>query len=261
MSATRLSVNKKFHLLQCRTHVWESHPEMIGHYRIIFVLSGQGRFILDREMQSYSTQGIIFLKPGQHPLFQEDKCTQILMTAFDTFLSDDYQRKKALTPDFADIYKQAENLCNSPRLVQGQILSNERDAETISFLIDQICFEMAQRPASFVKLIQGYIGLIVKILERNNFEIKKAKEKQQQQTLSTSIIEYIREQLEQKKNVRIPEMLMLFNISEEAANLCTLNQTGMSLRNFIFKYKTDLFKSRMLKIDIAEFSPYLRNPS
>ena len=257
MSAIRFSSHKKFHLLQCKTRVWESWPELLSHYRIIFIMSGEGRFILDRKIETYSPKGIIFLKPDQHPVFQDDKDTEVFVIAFDTYLSDEFQEKKAFSPDFADTYKQLENLCNKLRLHQGRPLTNERECETISFLVNEISFEITQRPASHVKMVKGSIDLIVTILARNNFETKKSEERNVQQTLADSIIEHLRNQLDQNKSIRVQELLLHFNISEEVANLCVLNQTGMSLRNFIFKYKSDLFKSRLLKVDVREFSPYL----
>ena len=257
MSAVRFSAHKKFHLFQCRTKVWESWPELLNHFRIVFILSGKGQFILDRKMYSYASNGIIFLKPDEHPIFQEDKDTEVFVIAFDTYLSEDFQKKKVHSPDFADTYKQAENLCSELRLQQGRPLNNVRESQTISFLINQISFEITQKPASHIKLTKGSIDLIMTILARNNFETKKTEEITSQQSLTDSIIEYLRNQLDQNKSVRVQELLLHFNVAEEVANLCVLNQTGMSLRNFIFKYKSDLFKSRMLKVDIEEISPYL----
>ncbi|WAC13991.1 hypothetical protein ON006_08505 [Dyadobacter pollutisoli] len=254
----KFSVRKKFHLFQSRTRIWETSPAQLDHYRIIFILSGEGQFILDGTMYSYTGHGIIILKPGQQPVFQEDNGTEIFMIAFDTYLSDNFQKKKAFSPDFADTYKLAENLCNGFRISQGHSIANERDSKTIHSLIRQITFEVAQRPASHIKLIRGSIEMIVTILARNNFETKKTEEKTSRQVLTEHMIEYLRNELHQNKSIRIPEFLFRFNVSEEVANLCILNQTGMSLRNFIFKYKSDLFKSRMLKVDVMELSAYLR---
>lgn len=259
MSSIKFSVRKKFHLFQSRTRVWETNPTQLDHYRIIFILSGEGQFILNGTMCSYSRNGILFLKPGQQPVFQEDKDTEIFVIAFDTYLEDDFQKKKKLSPDFADTYKLAENLCNGIRLSQGQSITNDRDSQTVNYLISQIAFEVTQRPASHVKLIRGSIEMIVTILARNNFESKKTEEKTSRQVLTEHMIEYLRNELHQNKSIRVPEFLFRFNVSEEVANLCILNQTGMSLRNFIFKYKSDLFKSRMLKVDVMELSPYLRH--
>jgi hypothetical protein len=257
----QFNAHKKYHLLQSKTKVWETHNELTPHYRMIFIRSGEGKFSLEGKLYDYVKQGVILLRPGQHPIFQEDDNAEIFVIAFDTWLADDFLQKKEFSPDFADTYKQAENLCNSIRLSQGRPLQNERDAQTVVYLINQILFEVTQQPTSHNKLIRGSIDLIVIILARNNFESKKIEEKTSQQHLADGIIGYLRNQLHENKNIRIPELLMHFNISEEVANLCVLNQTGMSLRNFIFKYKADLFKSRMLKVDIMELSPYLHPKS
>ncbi|MCF2502677.1 AraC family ligand binding domain-containing protein [Dyadobacter sp. CY107] len=257
MPPIKFTVRKRFHLLQCKTRTLDSGREHLAHYRLIFVISGEGKFVLNREIHSYSSGGVIFLEPDQQPMFQEDRGTEILMIAFDTHLAEDFQRKKAYSPDFADIYKQVENLCKNIRLIQGKPVKNDRDAQTVNYLVNQISFELSQQSSSFIKLIRSSIELIVTILARNNFECKKAEEKPLQHNLSESMIGYVKSQIQQNKSIRIGELLMKFNISEEAANLCMLNHTGMSLRNFIFKYKADLFKSRMLKMDISEFSARL----
>ncbi|MGN7887663.1 hypothetical protein ACN9ML_30305 [Dyadobacter endophyticus] len=244
-------------MLQSKTRVWETHNDLTPHYRIIFIRNGEGHFSLDGKLYEYAEQGIILLGPGHHPIFQEDVSAEIFILAFDTWLSDDFLQKKEFSPDFADIYKQAEHLCSSVRLTQGKPVQNERDAQTISYLINQILFEVTQQPTSHNKLIRGSIDLIVTILARNNFECKKVDEKASRQNLAEAIIGYLRDELHQNKSIRVPELLMRFNISEDVANLCVLNITGMSLRNFIFKYKADLFKSRMLKVDISEITSYL----
>ncbi|SKB51778.1 hypothetical protein [Dyadobacter psychrophilus] len=253
MSPVKFTVRKRFHLLQCKTRRLDSGQEHLAHYRLIFVLAGEGKFILNREIHSYVSGGVIFLEPDQQPTFQEDKGTEILMIAFDTHLAHDFQQKKAYSPDFADTYKQVENLCKNIRLSQGMRVKNDRDAQTVSYLVGQISFELSQQSPSFIKLIKSSIDLIVTILVRNNFESKKADEPLQQ-NLTESMIGYLKSQMQQNKSVRIGELLIKFNVSEEAANLCMLNHTGMSLRNFIFKYKADLFKSRMLKMDVSDFS-------
>lgn len=258
MSTIQFNAHKKYHLVQCKTRVWESGRELSEHYRIIFIRSGEGQFSLDGKLQAYTKHGVIFLRPEQHPIFQEDPDTEIFMIAFDTWLAEDFQQKKAFSPDFADTYKQAEHICESVRLTQGQPLKHERDAQTIVYLINQILFEVTQQPTSHNKLIRGSIDLIVTVLARNNFETKKVEEDTSAQNLAGAIVDYLRNQLHDNKNVRVPELLMHFNISEDVANLCVMNRTGMSLRNFIFKYKADLFKSRMLKVDVMEISTYLR---
>lgn len=257
MNTIQFNAHKKFHLLLSKTKVWETHNELTPHYRMIFIRAGEGKFSLEGKLYDYVKQGIILLKPGQHPIFQEDDDAEIFLIAFDTWLAADFLQKKEFSPDFADTYKQAENLCNSIRLTQGRPLQNERDAQTVVYLVNQILFEVTQQPTSHNKLIRGSIDLIVTILGRNNFESKTIEEKAGRQHLADGIIEYLRNELHENKNIRIPELLIRFNISEEVANLCVLNHTGMSLRNFIFKYKADLFKSRMLRVDIMELSPYL----
>jgi hypothetical protein len=256
MQPIKFSAYRKFHLLQSKTKVWESTPEHLSHYRIIYILSGNGMFILNGEMKNYVQHGVIFLEPGHHPVFQENDGTEILVIAFDTYLSEDFQKKKAYSPDFADTYKQVENLCRTVRLNQGEALHNERDAQAVAYLISQISFEFINQPASFLKLIKSGIEMLVTIFVRNNFEYKKASKPIQEQTLAETIVAHLKNELHQNKTIRVAELLMRFSISEEVANLCMINQTGMSLRNFIFRYKADLFKSRALKVKVSELSRY-----
>ncbi|MBE9464457.1 hypothetical protein ACFP1I_05280 [Dyadobacter subterraneus] len=257
MPAIKFNAHKKFHLLQSKTRIWESCNEQLEHYRIIFILSGQGKFILDGEICCYFQKGIIFLRPGQQPIFQEDKETEIFVIAFDTYLAEDFQKKKLFSPDFADTYKQAENLCNNFVLIQGRPIPNEREGKTITYMIVQILFELGQQPASHLKMIKGCIEMIVTVLARNNYRSQPAENQHKESELTESIIEYIKGELLQKKTIRIPNLLLMFNISEEVLNLYIMNRTGMSLRNFIFKFKADLFKAQMLKVDIGELVGYL----
>ncbi|MCE7064969.1 hypothetical protein [Dyadobacter sp. CY326] len=252
MTAIKFSAQKKFHLLQCKTRSLNERPEHLSHYRVLFVISGEGKFVLNHEIHSYCPQGVIFLEPEQKPLFQEDKVTEAFMIAFDTHLADDFQKKKALTPDFADTYKLAENICKNLRIRQGQPIRDERDAQMVHYLVNQISYELTQQPASYLKLIKSSIDLIVNILARNNYASKMADENSIQQFTADSMVTYLKTELERNKTIRVNELLSRFNISEEAANLCMLHSTGMSLRNFILKYKTDLFKSRLLKMDISQ---------
>ena len=94
-------------------------------------------------------------------------------------------------------------------------------------------------------------------MARNNIGTKKVKESIQERTLAESILEYLKNELHQNKNIRVNDLLVRFGITEELANLYLQNQTGMSLRNFIFRYKSDLFKSRLLKVNVSEISQYL----
>jgi hypothetical protein len=250
MSSIKFSVRNQFHLLFCKTRNWETSFEFASYYRLVFVIAGDGRFILNHQLHSYCQGGIILLKRNEIPVFQEDMATEVLMIAFDSpKRSSGGSRHVA---EFAETYKQMENIFENLRIRQGKQVCNERDAETVRFLARQITFELAQQQASFLKLIKGSIALIVNTLTRNNFEFGKAEEPDAQQKLSDELVEHLKAELESRKTIRVAELLMKFNISEEAANLCMLNSTGMSLRNFIFKYKTDLFKSRTLKMKISQ---------
>jgi len=257
MPPIQFNAHKRYHLLKSTTRLWESCGEQRKDYRLIFILSGKGKFILDGQIHAYQPKGIIFLQIEQQLLFQQDKETEIFVIAFDTYLADDFQKKKQFSPDFADTYKQAEHLCTALQLTQGQPVSNQKDSQTVSFMISQILFELGQQPASHLKMIRGCIELIVTVLARNNFKHSKIHSKPLENDLTDAIVEHLKEELLQNRTIRIPNVLLKFNISEDVANLCVLNRTGMSLRNFIFKYKADLFKARMLKRDVMEFASYL----
>jgi len=258
MTAIRFSAHKRFHLLKTKTRVWEPGIELIEHHRIIIILSGQGKFILDGSIYTYTPNGTVVLKARQKPVFQEDKETEVFVIAFDTHLAEDFQRKKLFSPDFADIYKQAENLCNTVRLTQGKPIANKQDEKTVTFLISQLLFEIGQQPVAHLRVVKDCISMLVTVITRNNFESKKAEDSHCQDPLTESILNYLENELRSGKTVRIAHLLLMLNISEEVANLCIINRTGMSLRNFIFQYKADLFKARMLKVDVADIAPYIQ---
>ncbi|MCF2489163.1 hypothetical protein [Dyadobacter sp. CY347] len=249
MSSIKFTVRKQFHLLLCKTRNWEASYEFASHYRLVFVTGGDGQFILNYEMHNYCQGGVILLKPDEMPVFQEDISTEVLVIAFNSPARADVAENHM--SEFAETYKQVENIFKNLRVRQGKPVSNERDADTIRYLVEQITFELTQQQALFLKLIKGSVALIVNTLARNNFEFRKAEEPEAQLKLSEALVEHLKNELRNGKTIRVPELLMKFNISEEAANLCMLNSTGMSLRNFIFKYKTDLFKSRTLKMDVS----------
>jgi hypothetical protein len=252
MSGISLRINKEYSILQIKTKTWETTPADLEKYRLIFILTGNGHFVLDRNMFPYKQNGFIGLKPGERCIFQEDPETEILQISFDKPQDAASQQKKVIMSRFPETYKKAEKLCNNLLLSPGQNLRHERDDETIRFLIQQISFEMAQKATSHIKMITGSIEMILTILTRNNFPIRKTKDKESEQTLADSIVAYLCQELQQKKNIRIAELLDRFGVSEELANLCVLNKTGMSLRSFIVKSKTDLFKSRMTKMDLTQ---------
>ena len=257
MPPIQFNAHKRYHLLKSTTRLWESRSDQHKDYRIIFILTGKGKFILDGRIHAYQPKGVIFLKIKQQLIFQEDKETEIFVITFDTHLAEDFQKKKQFSPDFADTYKQAEHICSASQLIQGQPIPNQKDSKTISFMIDQILFELSQQPASHLKMIRSCIEMIVTVLTRNNFKHSKMQDKPLENDLTEAIIEHLKDELLQNRTIRIPGVLLKFNISEDVANLCVLNRTGMSLRNFIFKYKADLFKARMLKRDIMELASYL----
>ena len=99
MSSLKFSARKAFHLLQCKTRNWEASYEHTPDYRFVFVLAGEGRFILNHEIHSYCQGGIIFLQPGELPVFQEDMVTEVLVIAFEPY--SDAENKRSYT-DFSE---------------------------------------------------------------------------------------------------------------------------------------------------------------
>jgi len=259
MPAVKFSAHKRFHIIKSTTRLWDTSTELIQHLRFLYILSGEGHFSLDGKIYSYCPKGIILLRVGQKPVFQQDNETAVLVIAFDTFLSEDFLKKKSFSPDFADTYKQAEHLCEMPLLTLGLPVPNKQDRVAIANLTGILLGEIQQKPAHHIKLIRSCIEMIVTLLGRNNIRYLEKEQNPHEDTLAEMIIEHLTGELLLNKPVKIPDLLIKFNSSEDVVNICIQNRTGMSLKKLILRYKTDLFKSRMLKMDIITLTPYLQH--
>jgi AraC-like DNA-binding protein len=258
MPEFKFNAHKRFHIVRSNTHAWEPSQELTQHNRFLFILSGEGILNLDGQRYAYLPQGVILLKPDQRPVLQENTLTELFVIAFDTFLAEDFQQKKSLYPDFADIYKQAEHICEEAVLEQGKQIPVQKDVAAIDNLISLMSEELMQRRDHHYKIVRNCIEMVVNILMRNNIRCHKHGQSDKEDELCNQLIQYITSEILNNRTVKISDLQIHFNVSEDVINICLLNRTGMSFKKFIRKYQLDLFKSKMLKTDLSFLAPYLQ---
>lgn len=256
MPQFKYTANKRFYIVRSKTHIWEPSAEHIEHTRFLFILSGSGVFNLDGKRYSYMPQGVILLKPGQRPTFQENDKTELFIIAFDTRMAEDFQKKKALYPDFADIYKQAERICECAVLQQGKPIPVANDQNTIDYLISLMSHELMQRRDHHYKIVRTCIEMMVTIVNRNNILYQEENQPDQEEDFTELLLKYITDEVLENRTVKISDVQIKLGVSEDVINISLLNRTGMSFRKFIRKVKIDLFRAKMLNADLTSTTLY-----
>jgi AraC family L-rhamnose operon regulatory protein RhaS len=247
-----LSVYNKFNLVVCDSREWEKVQSQYDFFKIAFVLEGKGTLVLKGDVYTYEKDSFFLIGPGVNHSFSSKEKTRLFVITVSLLASGKTKRKPTNISPYYDLLKQVETIFSHRNFTQGKVIENATDRKFTSQLIEQIAFEMQHRPDSYKAVIKSSVFLLVHVVTRN-IEDAGLDEKNDYKWEVDQIIQYIKEHIHDNQKLKIEVISNKFGLSPDCINENLRVLTGSSLKKYILNYKTDLFKSRLLHIDVNEF--------
>lgn len=244
-----LNIHNKCILASLEANELKSLCPYTDRLRVILILEGYGKAMLDKIPYSYQKDSIFILRAQQNISFQMFERTK-MFTIISGLSPKSALKEKPYVTTFSTMFSQIESLVSNKSFVQGKIIERSIDRESASQIIKLITHEMQNRPASYKEIIRNSVFTLIHMLDRNIQYVRKHIPVRQFHPETDRIMEYIKRQLKLNNKFDIQEVASSFNVSEECVNESLIAKTGFTFKKFIVKYRTDLFKSRLLKMDV-----------
>lgn len=244
-----LNIHNKCILASLEANELEALCPYSDRLRVIVILEGNGKAMLDKVPYSYQKDSIFILRERQNISFQTLGRTK-MFTIISGLSPKSISKEKPYVTTFSTMFGQIESLVSNKSFVQGKILERSIDRESASQIIKLITHEMQNRPDSYKEIIRNSVFTLIHMLDRNIQYVRKYIPVRQFHPETDRILEYIKRQLQLNNKFDIQEVASSFNLSEECINESLIAKTGFTFKKFIVKYRTDLFKSRLLKMDV-----------
>ena len=244
-----LNIHNKCILASLESSELESLCTYRDRLRVIVILEGSGKATINDAPYSYQKDSIFILRPHQNISLQTFGKTKIF-SIISGLSQKSATREKPYVTTFATMFGQIESLVSNKLFVQGKIMERSIDRESANQIIKLITHEMQHRPDSYKEIIRNSVFTLIHMLDRNIQYVRKYIPVRQFHPETDRILEYIKRQLQLNHKFDIQEVASSFNISEECVNESLVARTGFTFKKFIIKYRTDLFKSRLLKMDV-----------
>ena len=244
-----LNIHNKCILASLEANELDALRPYSDRLRLIIMLEGNGKAIVDKVPYGYQKDSIFILRERQNISFQTLGKTK-MFTIISGLSSKSPSKEKPYVTTFSTMFGQIESLVSNKSFVQGKVLERSIDRESANQIIKLITHEMQNRPDSYKEIIRNSVFTLVHMLDRNIQYVRKYIPARQFHPETDRILEYIKRQLQLNNKFDIQEVASSFNLSEECINENLIAKTGFTFKKFIVKYRTDLFKSRLLKMDV-----------
>jgi len=244
-----LSVQNEFDIIVCDTEEWHAHAARFDFFKIIYILEGKGVVAFDDETCDYQKDSWLLLPPGASNQFEPSRKTNIFAVILDSERATSTKRLSANNSGFSKLLRQIETFFLNINFKQGKVVDNPTDRRSSRQLIEQIIHEIHNRPDYFRAIVKNSVFLLIHILARNLKETSRPKDVDSQYK-TDQIIRYIKAHINDDKKLKPDHLAAKFLLTKENINEGFLIVTGGSMKEFVLRYKRDLFRSRLLSIDV-----------
>lgn len=223
------------------TDRWHHPVHNHNHFEIVFVHYGKGIHQLNGVDYNYSGRTLFLLGPSDYHSFLIEEETQY------TFLKFTNQYLGAAGGSTAEL---GWNHCIDELIVRTgrkneNILTNEYDAEAMDKLVHLIVREWKHNKNETGEMIFFLIQAALAIIKRNIYSSVVGVINSKPDEKITSLLHYIHSNIYNNENIQIEHLAEAFGYSKNYLGIFFKDQIGVSLRDYISKYKITLIENRL----------------
>ena len=245
----KFDLQNRLYLVSGEGENLENVPSWSNQFRIVFVCTGTGTATLDGDSFRYDAGCLFFLKPRQKFYFSTLEKNEVFALYF-RHLPVTSGISPGAIDGFSNFYKHLQYIFVTMQATQAVRINGGSDQNAVENLIHLIVVEMSDIQKTSGEIIKNGVFLLISILLRNLNNPKQIKSEAVYHPEIDSILNYIKEQISQNKKVDLTDIENRFHMRTESIEKGVIAKTGLSFKKYIVKSKMDLFKNRLLKIDV-----------
>jgi AraC-like DNA-binding protein len=226
----------------------ECKYEAITFFELVFVEKGSGQQSLNGSSIPFKSGAIFLLVPNEHYSIQLSEKSLIHFVKFQKVYFDKTTIQDVAF-NFKEWFQKLEYIFYSQARTDYPILKIEKDSLTVKSLLKIILSE-CQGKATYCDIVVqnslfSILNIIARNLNHNNYKGDEHYSKNQQ------ILSYIHFNIYKPKNLSIDSLSKVFNISANYFSEYFKNNFGISLKQYIIKYKMKLAEAKLQYTDLS----------
>lgn len=234
-----------FELYVSDMECWEQRPLVYHFFEIVQILEGEGDRITNMNTFPYHKGSIFLFTPRDCRGFDIRTPTRFCSIRFsEAFLG------KCKTPQdkerIAQWLKQLEHIFFHHNRFQELLVKQPGDCQMIKMLMENMVSEYEQRQPYREENLQHFVTLLLNILARNVADSATGGNGEQlSEPLIDRILLHIRQHIANPEQLRVEQLAVLFNLSENYVGEYFRKFTGESLQHYITHYRMKLVQQRL----------------
>lgn len=227
-----------------RTTEWTYPAHSHNHFEVIFIHKGKGRHLLNDMEHRYEGLAMFLLGPSDHHQFSIEEETSF------TFLKFTNQYLKSGGGGYGSSDSAGWNRCMDDLIVrsgirEGNVLKRPGEGDTAERLMTLILAEWESRRSEANPVLFFLIQAVLAVIRRNLCPSagmvpgKKFDEK------IAAVLDYIHDNIYTPEKLQVAHLADVFSYSENYLGIFFKQQAGISLREYINRYKLSLIENRL----------------
>ena len=210
-----------------------------NHYEIIFINKGSGIHHLSGTKHRYQPRSIFLLAPCDYHYFEIEEETDFVFIKFtNVYFSDkgdQYPQK--------NLFRKIETLFIQAGKQQWPVINNEDDLDRLQRIVDLSLKEWEKSKTSGNETLFFLLQALISIIRRNlqNYSLPAGQSNEK----ITDILNYIHQHIQSVDLVQVANLSKIFGYSPNYLGVFFKLHVGLSLRDYINKYRIQMIKNRL----------------
>jgi AraC family L-rhamnose operon regulatory protein RhaS len=226
-------------------------PHRHHYFELLYILKGTGIHTINNNHYPYDEGNLFLLTPEDTHSFKIISDTRCCIIDFTKGLFAKRNRSQTDRAEITEFFVSMEYIFHNHQNLKGHITTNPQEADLINTLIMQLIMEKEKPRIYSGIIIQNIVFLLLNIIARliqENIagELKNAGAK----NIIHEITSYIQQNIYQKDLLKIESLAKHFHKTPDHLNRYFKQQTGLTLKTYITRYKIRLVETRLRYSDL-----------
>jgi AraC family L-rhamnose operon regulatory protein RhaS len=228
-----------------------SPPHRHHYFELLYILEGAGSHTINNNQYPYSKGNLFLLTPDDTHSFEISSDTRCCIIDFTKGLFAKRHRSQMDRAEITEFFVSMEYIFHNHQNLRGYIAMNPQESGLTNGLVAQLIMEKEQPRIYSGIITQNIVFLLLNIIARSiqeniagELKIKGTK------NIIHELTTYIQQNIYKKELLKIDSLAKHFNKTPDHLNRYFKQQTGITLKTYINRYKLRLVETRLRYSDL-----------
>jgi AraC family L-rhamnose operon regulatory protein RhaS len=228
-----------------------SPPHRHHYFELLYILEGAGSHTINNNQYPYGKGNLFLLTPDDTHSFEISSDTRCCIIDFTKGLFAKRHRSQMDRAEITEFFVSMEYIFHNHQNLKGYIAMNPQESDLANGLIAQLIMEKEQSRIYSGIITQNIVFLLLNIIARSIQEnIADELKNKGTKNIIHELTTYIQQNIYKKELLKIDSLAKHFNKTPDHLNRYFKQQTGITLKTYINRYKLRLVETRLRYSDL-----------